>query len=120
MTVAASEDYNTAFEIELTARLAAAGYTASFTARPDTARNAEPVREITGVPVRMIAFFSRRRAATEARYAAAHPRVPGRARPRPAPPRVPQARPAGQPGNPRGQGPGPLAGTDARRLAGRN
>ena len=68
ITVAASEHYNTRFEIELTARLAAAGYTASFTARPDTARNAEPVREITGVPPEFIAFFSTRRAATEARY----------------------------------------------------
>jgi conjugative relaxase-like TrwC/TraI family protein len=68
MTVAASEHYNTRFEIDLTARLAAAGYAMSFTARPDTARNAEPVREITGVPPEYIAFFSTRRAATEARY----------------------------------------------------
>jgi conjugative relaxase-like TrwC/TraI family protein len=68
ITVAASEHYNTRFEIELTTRLAAAGYTASFTARPDTAGNTEPVREITSVPAGLIAFFSTRRAATEARY----------------------------------------------------
>jgi conjugative relaxase-like TrwC/TraI family protein len=68
MTVAASEHYNTRFEVELSTRLTAAGYTVSFAPRPDTARNAEPVREITGVPTEFIAFFSTRRAATEARY----------------------------------------------------
>ena len=68
MTVAASEHYNTRFEVELSTRLTAAGYTVSFAPRPDTARNAEPVREITGVPAEFIAFFSTRRAATEARY----------------------------------------------------
>jgi conjugative relaxase-like TrwC/TraI family protein len=68
ITVAASEFYNTRFEIELPARLARAGYAASFTPRPDTARNAEPVREITGVPAEFIAFFSSRRAQVEARY----------------------------------------------------
>ena len=38
MTVAASEHYNTRFEAELTTRLAAAGYAASFEARPARAR----------------------------------------------------------------------------------
>jgi conjugative relaxase-like TrwC/TraI family protein len=64
MTVAASECYNTAFEAALTESL---GIT--FTPRPDTTGNREPVREITGVPFGMIEFFSRRRAAIEARYA---------------------------------------------------
>lgn len=68
MTVAASEHYNTRFEIELTGRLARAGYAASFEARPDTAGKAEPVREIADVPTEFIAFFSSRRAAIEARY----------------------------------------------------
>ena len=64
MTVAASETYNTAFEAHLTARLGV-----TFTARPDTAGGREPVREITGVPLPVIEFFSRRRAAIEGRYA---------------------------------------------------
>ena len=64
MTVAASEAYNTAFEARLTGALGV-----TFTARPDTAGGREPVREITGVPFGMIEFFSRRRAAIEARYA---------------------------------------------------
>ena len=64
MTVAASEAYNTAFEAHLSALLGV-----TFTARPDTLGGREPVREITGVPVPMIEFFSRRRAAIEARYA---------------------------------------------------
>jgi conjugative relaxase-like TrwC/TraI family protein len=64
MTVAVSEAYNTGFEAHLSARLGV-----TFTARPDTAGGREPVREITGVPVSMVAFFSRRRAAIEARYA---------------------------------------------------
>jgi conjugative relaxase-like TrwC/TraI family protein len=68
MTVAASEHYNTRFELELTNRLARAGYRASFEARPDTARKAEPVREIAGVPAEFIQYFSTRRALTEARY----------------------------------------------------
>ncbi len=86
LTVAASEHYNTRFEIELTTRLAGAGYRASFAARPDTARNAEPVREIAGVPAEFIAFFSTRRAVIEARYQqlireyrAAHGHDPSRA-----------------------------------------
>jgi hypothetical protein len=61
MTVAVSA-YNTAFEARLSAALGVA-----FTARPDTAGGREPVREITGVPFPMIEFFSRRRAAIEAR-----------------------------------------------------
>jgi conjugative relaxase-like TrwC/TraI family protein len=63
MTVAASEAYNTAFEARLTAKLGVA-----FTARPDTTGGREPVREIDGVPYGMISYFSRRRAAIEARY----------------------------------------------------
>jgi conjugative relaxase-like TrwC/TraI family protein len=64
MTVAASETYNTAFESHLTA-----GLGVTFAARPDTTGGREPVREITGVPLAMIEFFSLRRAAIEARYA---------------------------------------------------
>jgi conjugative relaxase-like TrwC/TraI family protein len=78
MKVAASEAYNTAFEAHLTARLGV-----TFTPRPGATRG-EPVREITGIPPAMIAFFSRRRAAIEARYAgllrdyrAAHGHDPG-------------------------------------------
>jgi conjugative relaxase-like TrwC/TraI family protein len=63
MTVAASEAYNTAFEAHLGAALGVA-----FTARPDTTGGREPVREIDGVPYGMIGYFSRRRAAIEARY----------------------------------------------------
>jgi conjugative relaxase-like TrwC/TraI family protein len=63
MTVAASEAYNTAFEVALTGRLGVA-----FTNRPDTAGGREPVREIAGVTFGMIDFFSRRRAAIETRY----------------------------------------------------
>ncbi len=51
MTVAASECYNTAFEAALTARLGV-----TFTARPDTMRSRDPVREITTVPFGMIEF----------------------------------------------------------------
>jgi conjugative relaxase-like TrwC/TraI family protein len=64
MTVAASECYNTAFEAALTGALGV-----TFTPRPDTNGSREPVREITNVPFGMIEFFSRRRAAIEARYA---------------------------------------------------
>jgi conjugative relaxase-like TrwC/TraI family protein len=64
ITVAASECYNTAFETHLTALLGV-----TFTPRPDTAGGREPVREIDGVPPAMIGYFSRRRAAIEARYA---------------------------------------------------
>ena len=63
MKVAASETYNTSFEAWLTASLGV-----TFTARPDTTGSPEPVREITGVPYGMVEFFSRRRAAIEARY----------------------------------------------------
>jgi hypothetical protein len=63
MKVAASEAYNTAFEARLSASLGV-----TFTARPGAAGGREPVREITGVPHSMIEFFSRRRAAIEARY----------------------------------------------------
>jgi len=79
MKVAASEAYNTAFEAHLTARLGV-----TFTPRPGTTAGREPVREITGIPPAMIAFFSRRRAAIEARYGdlvrdyrAAHGHDPG-------------------------------------------
>jgi conjugative relaxase-like TrwC/TraI family protein len=79
MKVAASEAYNTAFEAHLTAQLGV-----TFTPRPDTTTARETVREITGIPPAMIAFFSRRRAAIEARYAdlvrdyrAAHGHDPG-------------------------------------------
>jgi conjugative relaxase-like TrwC/TraI family protein len=61
--VAISETYNTSFEAHLTAALGV-----TFTARPDTAGGREPVREIDGVPLGMVEFFSRRRAAIEKRY----------------------------------------------------
>ena len=64
MTVAASEFYNTRFETELTARLGV-----SFVARPDTAGGREPVREIAGIPTRIVEHFSARRTEIEARYA---------------------------------------------------
>jgi len=64
MTVAASEFYNTRFETELSARLGV-----SFVARPDTTGGREPVREIAGVPSRIIEHFSARRTEIEARYA---------------------------------------------------
>jgi conjugative relaxase-like TrwC/TraI family protein len=64
MTVAVSEAYNTAFEVRLSASLGV-----TFTARPDTTGGRESVREIAGVPYSVIEFFSRRRAAIEARYA---------------------------------------------------
>ena len=63
LTVAASEFYNTRFETELTARIGV-----SFTARADTARNKEPVREITGIPSEFITHYSARRTEIEARY----------------------------------------------------
>jgi conjugative relaxase-like TrwC/TraI family protein len=64
LRVAASECYNTAFEGRLTAALGA-----RFTARPGTGGDGkDPIREIDGVPAVMIAHFSRRRAAIEARY----------------------------------------------------
>jgi conjugative relaxase-like TrwC/TraI family protein len=63
MTVAVSEFYNTRFETELTGRLGV-----TFTARPDTAAGREPVREIDGVPARIIEHFSARRTEIEARY----------------------------------------------------
>ena len=64
ITVAASECYNTAFETALTQRLGV-----EFVPRPDTSGNAEPVREVSGVPFGMIGHFSARRARIEARYA---------------------------------------------------
>ncbi|MBO0806489.1 MAG: relaxase domain-containing protein, partial [Nocardiopsaceae bacterium] len=64
IAVAASECYNTAFEAHLTSLLGV-----TFTPRPGTTSGREPVREITGIPPGMIAYFSRRRAAIEARYA---------------------------------------------------
>jgi conjugative relaxase-like TrwC/TraI family protein len=68
LTVAASEFYNTRFEIEATSRLARLGYAARFETRPDTAGKAEPVREIAGIPEEYISFFSTRRTAIESRY----------------------------------------------------
>ena len=65
ITVAASECYNTAFETALTQRLGV-----DFVPRPDTRGNAEPVREVSGVPFGMIEHFSARRASIEALYAA--------------------------------------------------
>ena len=63
ITVAASECYNTAFETALTQRLGVL-----VVPRPDTRGNAEPVREISGVPFGMIGHFSARRASIETRY----------------------------------------------------
>ena len=63
MTVAASEFYNTRFEVELTARLGV-----GFAARSDTLKGKEPVREIVGVPEEFIAHYSTRRSQIEARY----------------------------------------------------
>jgi conjugative relaxase-like TrwC/TraI family protein len=64
MTVAASECYNTAFEVALTHLLGV-----TFPPRPDTIGTKEPVREISHVPFGMIEYFPRRRAQLEARYA---------------------------------------------------
>ena len=61
--VAISEAYNTSFEAHLTAALGV-----TFTARPDTTGGREPVREIDGIPLPVIEFFSRRRVAIEKRY----------------------------------------------------
>jgi len=63
MAVAASEYYNTAFEVALSSLLGV-----MFTPRPDTTGSKEPVREITGVPYGMIEHWSRRRTQIEARY----------------------------------------------------
>jgi conjugative relaxase-like TrwC/TraI family protein len=63
MAVAASEAYNTAFEAHLTAAIGV-----RFTARPGSPAGREPVREIDGVPIAMVDYFSRRRAAIEKRY----------------------------------------------------
>ncbi|NUR03819.1 MAG: relaxase domain-containing protein [Streptomyces sp.] len=63
MTVAASEFYNTRFEVELSARLGV-----GFAARSDTPKGKEPVREIVGVPEEFIAHYSSRRSQIEARY----------------------------------------------------
>jgi conjugative relaxase-like TrwC/TraI family protein len=78
MKVAVSEAYNTGFEAHLASLLGV-----TFTPRPDTTGGREPVREVSGVPMSVIQFFSRRRAAIEARYAellheyrAAHGRDP--------------------------------------------
>lgn len=63
MTVAASEFYNTRFEVELSARLGV-----GFAARSDTPKGKEPVREIVGLPEEFIAHYSSRRTEIEARY----------------------------------------------------
>ena len=55
--------YNTVFEARLAASLGV-----TFTTRPDTTGGREPVREIEAVPLGLIEYFSRRRAAIEARY----------------------------------------------------
>ncbi|MFF7156966.1 MobF family relaxase [Streptomyces sp. NPDC008139] len=62
MTAAASEFYNSRFEVELSGRLGV-----TFTDRPSTSGR-EPVREITGVPGEFITHFSSRRTEIEARY----------------------------------------------------
>lgn len=64
LTVAASERYNTRFEDELHARLGV-----TFVERPGAARGKRPVREIGGVPLELVRYFSKRRAAIEDRYA---------------------------------------------------
>ncbi|MET8139902.1 MobF family relaxase [Sphaerisporangium sp. NPDC005288] len=63
ITVAASEFYNTAFETELRRRIPV-----TFTARSDTRDQREPIREISGIPLEFIEFFSSRRTDIEARY----------------------------------------------------
>lgn len=63
MTVAASEHYNTRFETEMAHRLGV-----TFTARADTGKGNEPVREVTGVPGSVVKHFSRRRLDVETRY----------------------------------------------------
>ncbi|WP_155884827.1 MobF family relaxase [Actinomadura flavalba] len=63
ITVAASEFYNTRFETELQQRLPV-----GFTERADTRDEREPIREIAGVPLAWIEFFSSRRTEIEARY----------------------------------------------------
>jgi conjugative relaxase-like TrwC/TraI family protein len=63
ITVAASECYNTAFEVALTSQLGV-----TFTPREDTTGAREPVREISHVPFLMIRHFSRRRAQLDTRY----------------------------------------------------
>ncbi|GGK81863.1 hypothetical protein Sme01_62700 [Sphaerisporangium melleum] len=63
ITVAASEFYNTAFETELRRRIPV-----TFTVRSDTRDQREPIREITGIGLEFIEFFSSRRTDIEARY----------------------------------------------------
>ncbi|WP_424534238.1 MobF family relaxase [Sphaerisporangium viridialbum] len=63
VTVAASEFYNTAFETQLQQRIPV-----TFTERSDTRDEREPIREITGIPLGFIEFFSSRRTDIEARY----------------------------------------------------
>jgi conjugative relaxase-like TrwC/TraI family protein len=63
LTVAASEFYNTRFEVELAALIAV-----TFTERSDTQGEREPIREITGIPLEWVEFFSSRRTEIEARY----------------------------------------------------
>ncbi len=78
--VAASERYNTRFEDALARRLGV-----EFAERPGTDAGKRPVREIVGVPLELIAHFSKRREAIEDRYdelladfRAAHGRNPTR------------------------------------------
>jgi conjugative relaxase-like TrwC/TraI family protein len=61
--VAMSESYNTAFEVELRARLPV-----RFTTRHDTREAREPIREIAGVRLEWITHYSSRRTQIEARY----------------------------------------------------
>ncbi|MEV6987512.1 MobF family relaxase [Sphaerisporangium sp. NPDC051017] len=63
VTVAASEFYNTAFETQLQQRIPV-----TFTERSDTRDDREPIREITGIGLEFIEFFSSRRTDIEARY----------------------------------------------------
>ncbi|WP_019632499.1 MobF family relaxase [Actinomadura atramentaria] len=64
IAVAASEFYNSAFEVELRQRLPVV----SFAERTDTVGAREPIREIAGVPEEFIENFSARRTDIEARY----------------------------------------------------
>ena len=113
MTVAASEAYNTAFEAHLI------GPARGHLHRPP--RHRRRARAGPGdhrrADAAMIEFFSRRRAAIEARYAELVRELPGRARARPGRRASPPAGPAGQPGHPAGQEAAPLPGRQAGRVA---
>ena len=61
--VAASEHYNTVLEAEVTRRLRV-----KFAPRPGTETSREPVREITGMDLRVLEHYSTRRSAITARF----------------------------------------------------